>query len=77
MSDFVLLSEKPCETLEKLKAIGINKKSNYIQGLEEACLQKTAPQKSLLSSKRTKIIAGISGLLVAIITTLIFINKKK
>ena len=77
MSDFVLLSEKPCETLERLKSKGINKKSNYIQGLEDACLQKTAPQKSLLSSKKTKIIAGISALVITVITTLIFINKKK
>ena len=77
MESFTIFAEKPCETLEKLKAKGITQNSNYIQSLEASCNQKLKP-KNIFSSKKNIIkIVGISAAIIGLITTLILINKKK
>jgi len=73
----MIFAEKPCKTLQKLRAKGITQNSNYMQNLETACKQKTQPKQALKKNKNIIKIAGISALIIGLITTLILINKKK
>ena len=77
MESFMIFAEKPCKTLQKLRAKGITQNSNYMQNLEVACKQKAQPKQALKKNKNIIKIAGISALIIGLITTLILINKKK
>ena len=77
MESFTIFAEKPCETLQKLKAKGITQNSNYMQSLEASCNQKLQPKKNLSSKNNIIKIVGISAAIIGLITTLIIINKKK
>ncbi len=77
MEGFTLFSETPCETLQKLRAKGITQSSAYMQSLEAACDQKMQPGKVVANKNNILIIAGVSTLIIGLISVFIYINKKK
>ena len=77
MESFTIFAEKPCETLQKLRAKGVTQNSAYIQSLEAACNQKMQPAKAVASKNNILIIAGVSTLIIGLIAGFIYIKKKK
>lgn len=78
--EFQLFSERPCETMRKLRAKGVPNDSAYMKRLQVSCDQKNAPAKRAAAAAATtnkKKIVLIAGSAAALLVLGFIVYKSK